>query len=300
MPLREWLVGQVAGRADGATLRRLAYLGSRYGPGAWLRYSPPVFGLAIAAALPKRRATVRDNLRRVLGERRPLVEQIDLARTFSNYAHCLAETLAVERPEAATPDYRISGEAHLRSLAARPLGFVVVTAHTGAWDAAARLLATRIGRGVMIVMEPEPADGARQLHDRLRARHGVQVAHVHHPLDALQLLRHLRAGGIVAMQLDRVARQGRSVDVSLCGRPFRVPLGPFQLAAATGTAVLPVFSRRSGHFAYEISISPAIELSRSSGAGALQEAARAACGEMERFIHAHPTHWFHFDPQPKL
>ena len=102
------------------------------------------------------------------------------------------------------------------------------------------------------------------------------------------------------MQLDRVTRQGRWVDASLCGRPFRVPLGPFRLAAAVGPAVLPVFSRRLGHFAYEIHVCRPLDLPRRSDPGMLQEAARAACGQMERYIRAHPAHWFNFDPQPEV
>ncbi|HLV22905.1 MAG TPA: hypothetical protein VKZ49_18580, partial [Polyangiaceae bacterium] len=79
--------------------RRLAYAGARYGPAPWVRYSPALFGLAFAAALPEKRATIRDNLRRALGPRDPIAEQLDVLRTFRNYAYCLSEALGAERAE---------------------------------------------------------------------------------------------------------------------------------------------------------------------------------------------------------
>ena len=94
---------------DGELLRRLAYAGARYGPRLWLRHSPPLFGLAFGTALPKVRAAVRRNLRLVHGKRPALIEQLDVARTFTQYAHCLAEALAMDRPEAKQARRRIRG-----------------------------------------------------------------------------------------------------------------------------------------------------------------------------------------------
>ena len=200
--------------------------------------------------------------------------------------------------EALGARYRVRGERHLREVADQPRGFVVVTAHTGAWDTAARLLAQDVRRNVIVVMVPEGDGRSRQLHDQVRTRRQVRVAHIEHPLDVLPLLRHLRAGGVVAAQLDRVPRQARSVPMSLFGQPFAVPQGPFQLAATVGCPVLPVFASRVGHFEYEFDVGPAIALPRRPDEGALHAAARQACAEMERFVFAHPSQWFHFERVP--
>src|SRR5687768_16192095 len=96
--------------AEGELLRRLAYAGARYGPRFWLKYSPPFFGVALGTALPKARAQVLYNLRLVHGERGGLSEGLDVARTFSDYAHCLAESLAMERPEAGRARRRLIGD----------------------------------------------------------------------------------------------------------------------------------------------------------------------------------------------
>lgn len=280
---------------DAAFWRRMAFAGARYGPRPWVRYSPPLFGLAFAALLPEYRAQVRANLRRILGERSGLEEHVDVARTFASYARCLAESLARGRPEAQRARRRLLGTEHLERAVAAGRGIVLVTAHTGAWDAAAHLLPRDAGLDVVVVMHAEPDSRARVLHDEVRQSDGVRIVHVGaHPLDSLPVLQHLKAGGVVAVQIDRSYPGQRSLDVELFGAPFRIPEGPFMLSALVGAPVLPVFVRRIDYFDYEFSISPAIELPRRAGARHIQRAAEQATLEMERFIRAHPTQWFHF------
>lgn len=281
---------------DAEFWRRLAYAGARHGPAAFLKYSPPVFGCAFAVVLPELRAVVRRNLRAARGARSGLQDELDVLRTFSAYAHCLAESLAGDRPEAQRADVRLLDEARVRPLLHAKEGLVLVTAHTGSWDAAARLLSTEVRREVIVVMAREPDARARALHDAVRRRGGIRVVHVgDHPLEALPLLRHLRDGGVVAIQLDRVPPGARSLEVRLLGQPYRVPEGPFSLAAMAGVPVLPLFARRSGFFAYELWSGEVLRLPRRPDRAVLRAAAAEATFAMERFIRAHPTQWFHFE-----
>ena len=275
--------------------RRLAYAGARYGPAPWVRYSPALFGLAFAAALPEKRATIRDNLRRALGPRDPIAEQLAVLRTFRNYAYCLSEALGAERAEGRS-GARCSGvDAEAARLLSRPGGLVVLTAHAGAWDAGARLLARDHQREVVVVMAKEDDPGARVLHDGVRHRAGVRVVHVGgHPTDALPLLEHLRRGAIVAIQLDRLPPGARAVSVELFGGGHQVPEGPFTLAALAGVPLLPLFVQRRGFFDYALEVGPLIELPRRPDAEVLRGAAQLATTAMERFIRHHPTQWFHF------
>ena len=284
------------GLASGGPLwRGLAYIGSRYGPRPWLRYSPPMFGLAVAAAQPESRRLVRENLRRVRGPRLAVEEHLDVARTYSNYSHCLAEALAAGRREAEHPRCLRLGGDRLMELSASGSGFLVATAHVGAWDSAARMLARDTNRSVRVIMEAESDSRAQRLHDHARSAVGVDLSRVRHPLDVLPLVRHLESGGVVAVQIDRVPADMRGFTASLFGRPFRVPQGPFRLAAATGCPILPVFAARIGHFEYEIHVGPVLRLQRRADEQTLLRAAQTACESMERFIRLYPTQWFHFD-----
>lgn len=278
-----------------AFLRRLALAGVRYGPDWFVRYSPHVIGTFFALALPHERQQVRDALRRVLGPRAPHLEGRDVLRTFREYAACLAEGLGAERPEASAARVEVEGQEHLTAALARGRGAVLVTAHVGPWDAAARLLHTTLGAPVVIVMAAEPDPAARALHDEVRRRSGVEVLAVGAtPLDALPLLRHLRRGGVAAFQLDRPAPSTRSLNVSLFGRPFAIPEGPFRIAALARVPLLPLFAARSGYLRYAIEIGEPESCPSPATEADLERVARRAVERMERFIAAHPTQWFHF------
>lgn len=282
-------------RVGSALWRRLAYAGARYGPTPWVRYSPAVFGVLFAGALPEARRSIRRNQRRVLGARPPWQEKLDVVRTFVAYAHCLAESLGADRAEAKSSQVSVSGKQHLEAALANGQGAVLVTAHSGAWDTGARLLTRDLHRPVMIVMSSEQDARARELHDSVRHRSGIQTWHVgRHPASALPLLGHVRRGGILALQLDRFLPGTASVPVRIFGGEHRVPRGPFQLARTASAPVIPAFCRRRGYFDYEIRISEPIWIPRSNSATELQRAAQRAASDMERFILDYPTQWFDF------
>ncbi len=225
-----------------------------------------------------------------------MVEELDVFRTFANYAHCLAESLAGERPEAHRARRRVLGEERLREALAARRGLVVVTAHAGPWDVAARLLKADWGVDVLTVMQREGDRGAAELHDRVRQEGGVRIAYVDRPLDGLELFGHLRRGGAVAVQLDRLPPGTRTARGVLFGEPFCVPEGPFVLAAATGAPLLPVFCRRLGYFDYEIRVGELCWLPRRPDPTVVSEAAQASLTALEQFVRDCPTQWFHFEP----
>src|SRR5690606_39326217 len=97
----------------------------------------------------------------------------------------------------------------------------------------------------VLAMQRERDPEARAIQDAARQRAGVQVVHIGDgPLDGLPLLDHLRRGGVVAMQIDRVPPGMRSREVTFRGERWRAPEGPLTLAALSGAPILPVFTRR--------------------------------------------------------
>jgi KDO2-lipid IV(A) lauroyltransferase len=279
----------------GAFLRRLAFMGARHGPSAFVRYSPPMFGAVFALALGDVRHRVRDNLRAVHGRRAPLRESRDVVRTFADYAACLAESLGSGRGDASRARVDVTGGEHLNQVLSDGRGAVMVTAHVGPWDVAASLLARDIGARIAIVMEREPNAEAQALHDEVRKRNGVTVLTIGDTsLDALPVLRKLRQGGIVAFQLDRAPPSARVLEARLFGRRFQVPEGPFRLASLARVPVLPVFAARRGYFEYAVEISAPIFPKNHAAGEDLEELSKRALAAMERFIRLHPTQWFHF------
>jgi KDO2-lipid IV(A) lauroyltransferase len=280
---------------EGAFWRAAARAGAAYGPEWFVRYSPPLIGVAACALARGPREQVVRNLRRIHGERAPMREAADAARTFATYASCLAEILGAGSPRARLPTALIWGERHFLDARSDGRGVVFATAHTAGWETVGPLLSRDHGIRVMIGEERERDAAARTIQDEARRATGLLVAHVgEDPLSALPLAKHLRAGGVVALQIDRSPAQMRARPVRLFGAPGAIPEGPLRLAMVTGAPILPIFAARTGYREYEIVTYAPIRLSRHATEGELDAAAQELADAMQSFVGGHATQWFHF------
>lgn len=283
-------------RHDSHLWRRAVEAGVMHGPDALVRYSPPVFGLAFAAALPRQRRAVRENLRRALGPRPPLREAADVAAVFANYARSLTDAFVAGSGRGDPLVVRCANETIIEDAVGAGAGMILATAHTGGWQVAGLGLQSLHDVEMMLVMRPERDARAQQLTDAVRAKAGVRIAHLgDDPLAALPLLAHLRKGGVVAMQMDRLPQGMRGRKSELFGAPFFVPEGPLRLASLSGAPILPVFTRRLGYMEYDVHVAPPVRLPRRPDPVDLDRAARVVLQAMEDFVRENPTQWFHFE-----
>jgi len=280
---------------DGSFLRRMARLGSAYGPEWFVRFGPPLIGLVVCGLAGEQRRAVVENLRRVRGERGSARDTVDAARTFASYAACLAEILGAGSPRGRLPEAVIWGERHVLDAVGDGRGVLFATAHTSGWETVGPLLSRDHGLRVLIAEAAERDSEARAIQDEARRAHGLLVAHVgDDPLAALPLVRHLREGGVVALQIDRVPSQLRTRPVRLFDAPARMPEGPLRLAMLTGAPLLPVFAARTGYRRYVVVAHAPIRLPRTAADADLDAAAQRLADALQEFLRAHPTEWFHF------
>jgi KDO2-lipid IV(A) lauroyltransferase len=275
---------------DGSFWRRMARWGSR-GPAWFVRVAPPVIGLIVCAVAREPRQAIVANLKRIQGARGPIRDTLDVARTFVSYAACLTEVLGGIPAE----ETLVNGELHIDDALSEKRGLLIVTAHTAGWEIVGPILARDRHIDLTIVEAAEHDAAASAIQDGARGGIGMRVAHVgDDPLSALPLVKQLREGGVVALQIDRAPRGIRNRAVTLFGQPGAIPEGPLRLAALTGAPMVPVFVARTGHRRYEITASAPIRLDRSASAPEFDEAAQAIASRLEAFVRAHPTQWFHF------
>jgi lauroyl/myristoyl acyltransferase len=280
---------------DGPGLRRLARWGASRGPEWFVRYAPPVIGVAAWAVAGDARRAIAVNLQRVRGPRTALRDALDGMRTFATYASCLTEILGAGSERARLPRMLVCGELNMIDALADERGVIFVTAHTAGWEVVGPLLSRDHGRRVMIGMHAERDAAARGIQDAAREAHGLIVTHVgEDPLAALPMVRHLRDGGIVALQIDRAPPGMRTRRVTMFGRESRLPEGPLRLAAVTGAPIVPVFAARVGHRRYRVEACRPIRLSRHAHAAELDAAAQQVADGLEGFVRGRPTQWFHF------
>jgi phosphatidylinositol dimannoside acyltransferase len=274
-----------------AALRRSAYFGARYGPSWWLRYSPGPFGTIAFALAARRRRALAARLEWVLG--RPPTRR-EVLSTFTNFAHCLAESLAGAERDV---HFEISGLDGLRAAVAEKRGVVLLTGHTGAWDFAAAQFSREFTENVVLVMQAEGNAAARRVHEDVRGRSGVRTVYVGaDPLAGLELVEALRQGAVLAFQIDRPAPSGRAISTRLFAREFPVPEGPFALARLTGAVVIAGFAARRGFLHHAFELEPPFRISRGADETELRSAAQTVVAAFERFVARWPSQWFAFEP----
>ncbi len=280
---------------DGPFWRSLARAGATRGPEWFVRWSPPVIGLAACALARGPRAQVAQNLRRIRGRSAPLRDALDVARTFTTYASCLGEILAAGSPRSRPPSAVIWGEPYVMDALSDGRGLIFATAHTAGWEHVGQLLSRDHAVPMMIAEERERDPTSRSIQDEARRASGLLVAHVgEDPLSALPLVQHLRSGGVVALQIDRLPPKLRTRPVDLFGGRSAVPEGPLRLAMLSGAPIVPIFAARTGYREYEVVAHPPVRLSRRARDSELDAAAQALAAAMESFVAARPTQWFHF------
>ncbi len=276
--------------------RRWAAWGAQRGPEWFVRLAPPVIGVVFALLLKHVRGQIRRNLRLITPVQEPLAEFRDVLLTFVHFAQALTESLARTR-FASRSAFRVRGRHHVEPILAVRGGVIFLTAHTGPWDAAAMALRGEEGRKLMMLMAAEDDMSAAGLQDQIRGQAEVEVVHLRGgPLDALPALLHLREGGILVAQVDRVPRGSRLLVVELFGEAFALPLGIFKLAALAEVPLVPIFSARLGFSRNLVEVRPPILLGKGPLHEDLISAARVVAGELERHVAAFPTQWFHFPP----
>ena len=256
-----------------------------------------VFSTFFWIALRKIRAAIASNLEAVLGPCGWWERQRRIHRTFRTFAWCLSE-----RYERLSTDRVFTVEAEGREEwqdpAGEPGGFILVTAHMGAWEVGSMIPSSRDGRRVHVVREPETDPRAQRFIEGLIRRCGGELYTTHFADDpqlGVDLLDALRRGEIVALQGDRPRSGGRTIEASLFGRPFALPVGPAALARAAGVPIIPVFVLREGRLRYRCLLRPAIHVAQSADRQRdLHEALALFTADLEAAIRREPYQWFCF------
>ena len=64
---------------------------------------------------------------------------------------------------------------------------------------------------------------------------------------------------------------------------------------AVQAPIIPIVTRRLRFMEYEVVVGQPIEIARKASSEELDAAAARLASEMERFVRANPTQWFHFE-----
>lgn len=291
-------------RWDGLFWRRLAYLGSGWGPAWWKKSSPALFGALFFALIGPNRRAVVENLRHVQGRRGWREEQRAALQTFIEFAHVFQETLELEShrlhgAELADAleldlDIQYPPDFDLDELLAQPRGMIVLTSHFGCWEIGARVM-QKLDRPVNLVMATEANETVENFAVGKKEQHGLNVIHSDRSMfSSVEMIRALRRGEIVAVQLDRAAPGQVTQPVDFFGRPAPFQIGPFMLAKLAGVPIWPVYVVRLGRRRFRFLPEPLRYVDRRADRDEVLRVMRDVIGSFEEHVLSYPNQWFQF------
>jgi predicted LPLAT superfamily acyltransferase len=191
----------------------------------------------------------------------------------------------------------IRGE-DLRKPLAEGKGVILLSAHTGCWQAAPHILAEISGLPVAVLLHSEPGDVDRQIHDHAGQAPPYRIFRAGGgPETVLALLRHLRQGGLLCLMGDRVEGSAdQAVAVSFFGAPARMPCLAYRLASASGAPVLCVFALRTGPLRGRLYCADCIRPSAGLGRRTheYRPYAQRFASALESFVLDNPYQFFNF------
>lgn len=255
-------------------------------------------GSGMWALQPENRAIVSRHMARIMGPgMAAATERRMVRRAFMSYARYWVEAARVSGYSPSTVRekmIRVEGLDHLAAAMGRGRGVIMAMGHLGGWELGGAWLADA-GYPMTAVAEVIAPPALYEFFVKERSKLGLTIV----PLgdtSGHELLRALRAGGLVGLICDRDLT-GNGIEVELFGEKTRLPPGPAALALRTGAAVLPAavyFGPRRGHDAV---IRPPISYERR---GALRDdvagMTRAIAAELEKLIRRAPEQWHVFQP----
>jgi KDO2-lipid IV(A) lauroyltransferase len=186
----------------------------------------------------------------------------------------------------------LEGEEILNAALAQGKGAILVSAHVGNWEFGGGMMRVS-GYPLAVVAMAHNTSATNSLVNRLRTGKGIRVIEVDQsPFAGVEILRHLRANGTVAMIGDRNFF-GRGWPVPFFGQEVRFPVGPVVLAMKSGASLIPAFVLKQPDGRYfgilEAPIAITLDGDREDAIG---RNLRKVAEVFERVIRRYPDQWY--------
>lgn len=283
-------------RAEGLRLRITALVWSM----AWevARRLPEVVVYAIADLTGRLQYRVAGPTRaRVARNFRRVVPEADLERTvrkaFRSYARYWVEAFRAADIAPADIDARTTttGMHHLDEALDKGRGVVVLLAHHGSWDTAARWAETH-GYHLAVVAEVVRPRALFRKFVALREAVGLEVVPLQRGTTMTARLAEVaQANHLVGLLTDRDLT-GKAPVVQLFGEDARIPVGPVAVTRRTGAPIIPISMLQRPGRRWELHVRPAVDVEGLDVAEASQQVAHA----LEALIRTAPEQWHAFQP----
>ena len=187
-------------------------------------------------------------------------------------------------------------------------GGIILMSHAGNWEIAAHVLKMR-GRDnpamrLLLYLGQVHKDQIDHKQKEGLVQSGVKIVVVEEeggsPMDIVEGINFLKAGGLVSLTGDRLWRKDqRSVAVRFLGHEALIPETPFIFAMLSGAPIYIFFAFRTGKQTYLFQTLPPEYVQakdRKDRKEAIGKAAQIYADCLEEMVRRHPFEWYHFEP----
>ncbi len=249
-------------------------------------------GDAAYRAVPRIRRLALDHLAIAFGDTLTPAARADVARAA--YRHVARSAVEVAKFDDILPrldEYASSeGLEHLEEVAARGRGGIIVAGHIGNQELLAAYTARKGIPIAVVAKEMEDPRINRLLMD-FRSSHGLRVILRGNPRASAEILRILKQGGILAVQIDQDIPVP-SVSVPFFGRLARTPAAPAIFAVRRDLPVVLAFARRRAEGGHHFTFLPPILPPKTGDRGRdVVALTRRFSGLLEEHIRLAPAEW---------
>jgi len=226
-------------------------------------------------------------------------------KQFHSFPHVFLDRFLLSGGQTIT--YTHEGREYLEDAVNRGIGGILLMSHVGNWEVASRILLAR-GREnprlkLLLYLGKKQKEQIERIQKEILVRSGVGIIAVEQdggsPLDIIEGINFLKAGGLVSLTGDRRWRKDqRSVAVRFLGHAAFLPETPFIFALLSDSPLLVFFACRTGSHTYHFKVLPPIVVhakDRHSRGDAIQRAAQFYADRLEETVRQHPYEWFHFE-----
>lgn len=213
-------------------------------------------------------------------------------QTWVNLGRSVAESIKTEAVQRQLDTrVQLEFEPELTDSLADPRGQLILTGHLGAWEVAIQL-APRLGGPVMGVHRPLANRMIEADLQVSRRKAGIEMVSIEDPALMRRAIKHLRAGGHLALFVDQRWKDG--TPLPLFGQPALCTLSPGMLARAGQARVSLLHAQRlpGGH--HRISLEPlAFEADADEPWTVWGERIMGAFNRrLEALVQAYPDDWY--------
>jgi len=194
--------------------------------------------------------------------------------------------------------YSLINEDFITGILEKKKGVILVSGHIGTWEIAGNLLSDRLDADIYAVLLDNEKQELKEAFGRVTGQRRFHTIAVEKEAVAMmiRIQEALRNNGILCLLADRVTGSAQ-IKMPFLGKEAVFPLGPFQIAAITGTPVVPCFIVKDGltHFTLK-AYSPILfeKVTRQNRDESVISAIKQFVSIIEEVAKSHPYQWFNF------